>query len=214
MSWNHAAWILGAYILGSVSFADIIGRGLKGIDLRTVGSGNLGATNVGRALGGRWGLLVYLLDFLKGLGPVLIAARFLDDPRAFGDTVPLAVLMGGAAVIGHCFPAHLGFRGGKGVATTSGTVLGLSPLVFLVGLACFVVFTKLTRMVAVGSCAAALALPASHAALSGSRVFNDRAELSVFCLYAGLALLVLGRHHTNIAKILRGTESKLGDELE
>ena len=214
MSWNHAAWILGAYLLGSVSFADIVGRAIKGIDLRTVGSGNLGATNAGRALGRKWGLLVYLLDFLKGLAPALIASRLLDDPHAFDDTVPLAVLMGGAAVLGHCFPGHLGFRGGKGVATTSGAVLGLTPLVFVIALISFVLSTMLSRMVAVGSCIAGIAIPCGYVALSGSQVFRNPSELSVFCLYAALALLVLARHHTNIAKVLQGTESKLGDKLE
>ena len=213
MNWTSAAWILGSYLLGSVSFAYLVGKWVSGIDIRTVGSGNLGATNVGRACGRKWGFLVYFLDFLKGLVPVLIAVHLLGDPLLFGEGVPLALLMGGAAVLGHCFPVWLRFKGGKGVATTSGAVLALIPAATLAALGAFLVGVLATKRMAVGSCLAALTLPLAHLLITWPETFDRPRHLAVFWFCSILGILVVVLHRTNIARILDGTEPRIGDGI-
>src|SRR5262249_39201822 len=119
-----------AYLIGAVPFGYLAGR-LKGIDGRKHGSGNVGATNVGRLLGTGWGVLVFVLDFAKGAGPVAVAQFLLPQPEDVpADT--LAVLAGVSAFLGHLFPVYLGFKGGKGVATGAGVVAVLVPLLTLI----------------------------------------------------------------------------------
>ena len=173
-----------------------------------------GATNARRVLGNRWGLLVYLLDFLKGLAPVLAGLHLIEDPLIFGDVIPLAPLMGGAAVVGHCFPPQLGFRGGKGVATGSGAVLALTPLTFVAASLGFGVALAATRMVSVGSCVAALSLPATQLVRDGGETFQSARKLTIFGLYLALAVLVLFLHRSNIGRILRGAEPKIGSKTQ
>src|SRR5688500_3543146 len=115
-----------AYVLGSIPFGLIVGKS-KGVDPRTAGSGNIGATNVGRLLGKRFFLLVFLLDLLKGMLPMLAAKWILRDAPEEPKTYLLWLLVGFTAILGHMFSLFLGFKGGKGVATSSGVVLGLFP---------------------------------------------------------------------------------------
>ena len=153
-----------AYVAGSIPFGLIVGKS-KGIDPRTAGSGNIGATNVGRLLGKRFFILVFLLDLLKGLLPMLLAGALLrsqpDEPLKYA----LWLLVGFAAILGHMYSIFLGMAGGKGVATSSGVVLGLYPFFTYPGLAClllwFVTF-KLTRYVSLASILAALAFPVAY----------------------------------------------------
>ena len=118
MTWEMPL-IVGAYFIGSVPFGYILARAVRGVDIRTVGSGNIGATNVGRIMGRGWGLFVFALDVLKGLLPAYIGKE-LGGPE-------LAVLGGLAVIIGHNWPIFLGFRGGKGVATSCGVLLAVFP---------------------------------------------------------------------------------------
>ena len=119
--------VLGGYLAGSIPFGYLVAYAKRGIDIRTVGSGNLGATNVGRTLGFRYFLLVLLLDLLKGFLPTLGFPLLLT--RLTGSCpVDLPVLLALAAILGHNFPIYLGFRGGKGVATSLGGVLALDPI--------------------------------------------------------------------------------------
>ena len=120
-----AIFLIGAYLLGSVSFGILIAAA-HGIDLRKVGSGNIGATNLSRALGRRWAYVCFILDLAKGLLPTLAAGVWLGEN---GTTMALIaqLAVGCAAIIGHVFPVYLGFKGGKGVATSFGVALGLWP---------------------------------------------------------------------------------------
>ena len=180
-----------------------------------MGSGNLGATNVGRALGRRFGIAVYFLDFAKGLAPVLIARHALCDPHLFGGRVPLALVMGIAAILGHCFPVWLGFRGGKGVATASGVVMALTPWTALIGFAVFAIALVTTRIVSVGSCLAALTLPIGFLLTEGpSDVWADPARKTILIAYAALALLVVFLHRANIRRLIAGEENKIGKKKE
>lgn len=208
VAWS--CWLVGAYLLGSVSFALILGK-MKGIDIRTIGSGNVGATNVGRALGKKWGILCFLLDLLKGLVPVL--GYRLSAGEIGGTTgVFMWIAVAAAAVLGHVFPVFLRFKGGKGVATSFGAVLGFWPALTLAGLAGLLVWyvtVKLSSYVALGSVLAAIALPIL-ALLIGMSWGIPLDELLVLVgMAALLSLLVVVRHKSNIARMLAGTESKV-----
>ncbi|HMS16186.1 MAG TPA: glycerol-3-phosphate 1-O-acyltransferase PlsY [Planctomycetota bacterium] len=202
------ALILGSYLLGSVSFAAIVASKARGIDLRSVGSGNLGATNVGRTLGKSWGLLVYVLDLLKGLLPVLLAEAFFETEWAFG-TIPVPVLCAAAALLGHCFPIFYGFRGGKGVATASGIILAHSAFTLLAVLASFVVGLLASRMVSVGSMLGAVVLPVAYLAIERRHAL-EMPNLAWLTLYLLMGILVIVLHRSNIQRIVEGTEHRIG----
>ena len=125
-----AAWILGAYLVGGIPFGYLIGR-MRGVDVRTVGTKNIGATNVFRTVGKKWGLVAFVCDVLKGLVPTLLAKRFAADP----SWLPLAV--GVACVVGHMLTPYMKFKGGKGVATAFGMLIGLVPALVGVAFALF-----------------------------------------------------------------------------
>ena len=208
-------WVLIAYVCGSIPFGLIIGLA-RGVDIRKHGSGNLGTTNVGRVLGKKWGILCFVLDVLKGFGPVLGAGLALGfagrNDLATADAWRwLAVAV--AAVVGHIFPVWLAFKGGKGVATGLGVLLAFWPLLTLPGVAAFVtwiVVVKIWRYVSLASIAGAVSLPIYFVIVS---IFTKPptgtlvAFLSVSVL---LALLVVVRHRSNIARLRAGTESKIG----
>jgi acyl-phosphate glycerol 3-phosphate acyltransferase len=139
-----------SYLIGSVPFGYLVGR-WRGVDVLTAGSGNIGATNVGRLLGRPFGILVFVLDFLKGALPVLLA--MIADPYANGPSPAIAgVIAGIAAFLGHLFPLFLGFRGGKGVATGAGIVLVLLPLPTLAALFFWLTIASATRYVSLPCC--------------------------------------------------------------
>lgn len=207
----EVAWILAAvvaYLLGAVPFGLLIGRALKGIDLREHGSGNLGATNALRVLGKPLGALVLLLDAGKGCVPVLLFPWLLT---ALGWAPPawLATLLAGLAVLGHVFPVYLGFKGGKGVATSAGAFAALHPLAFAAALGTFAVTVAAFRYVSLGSVLAAVALPVAAVAVDGpSHALGP--ELTRTVLFGLVGVLVIVRHRTNMGRLLSGTESRLG----
>ncbi len=183
---------LAGYGLGSIPFGLLLTQWAGAGDIRTIGSGNIGATNVLRT--GRKGLALatLLLDVAKGALPTMLGLAWLG---------PLgAVLAGAGAILGHCYPVWLGFRGGKGVATAAGVVLGLTPVLFLVILAAFIVVVYATRWVSLGSIAAACLAP-----LAAWFVGNGPAAL----LYLLVAALVVLKHRQNIGRLLRGEENRL-----
>lgn len=199
--------ILGAYLLGAVPFAYIVTKAVAGIDIRTVGSGNVGATNVGRVLGRKWAVTVFVLDVLKGFLPVLVARLMqATTPGAVEPSLGV-VLTGLAAICGHNWPVYLKFKGGKGVATTCGVFLALFPLGLLISLAAWGLSLWITRYVSVSSIIGAAAIFVTALLLQKSP-FGEGKCLTVF---AGIAaLLGIIRHHSNIRRLLNGTEPKVG----
>jgi len=177
-----------------------LARFLRGIDLRSVGSGNIGATNTMRALGRGWGLLAFACDFGKGWLPVGGFAVWAAGPE---ELQVARLLCGTAAVLGHCFPLYLRFRGGKGVATGCGGIVAVDPLVFiaagLVWLGALAVF----RYVSLSSMLMGLAFPLG----AWWRQPEDRPFLLGCAL---LAVLILARHRTNVTRLLAGDEPKVG----
>lgn len=197
-----AAWaaVLVSYLVGAIPFGLVLVRLVKGIDIRSVGSGNIGATNAARAGGRGLGIAVFLCDLGKGWVAPEVFAPALGRP---GDDL-VAVLCGAAAVLGHCFPLWLGFRGGKGVATGCGALVALDARIFLVGGAVWLVTVGLTRFVGLASILMGVAFPVAAWALVG----EARPEL---VWGAGLlTVLILLRHRSNISRMLSGTEPKMG----
>jgi acyl phosphate:glycerol-3-phosphate acyltransferase len=208
-AWQTIAVATLSYLLGSVSFAWILAKKIAGVDLRTVGSGNLGATNAGRLLGRKWAIVIYLLDFSKGFVPVIVLRRAFGDPSG-PATVPVSIVAGLAAFLGHCLPIWHGFRGGKGVATASGVITALTPraaaLVFLI----FGLAVALSRRISVGSVAGAAALPLVHFLLRENSATNELAASWTLALYGVLAIVVIFRHRQNLRRLVRGEEPRIG----
>ena len=194
-------WALASsYLIGSIPTAYLVVRGLKRVDIRTVGSGNVGATNVTRVAGVWAGVAVLCLDMLKGAVATLGLARWMVD----APTVTGQLACGLMAVVGHCFPIALGFRGGKGVATTIGVVLTTMPAVASVCLLIWLISFAMWRYVSVSSLAAAGTLPTTQ--------LLTHAPWSDVCLGAILAGLIILRHRDNIERLRRGTEHRMGHQ--
>ncbi|MFT7619723.1 MAG: glycerol-3-phosphate acyltransferase PlsY [Planctomycetota bacterium] len=199
-----AIWCIAAYLVGSISWSYIFTWKLKGYDLRTYGSGNLGATNAGRLLGKKWAVIIYLLDFGKGVFGTCAGVYFTDELSWNGIYVP--IVGGFLTVIGHIFPFYLNFKGGKGVATGSGVVFALAPWTGLCALGVWVVVSFLTRLVSAASVLSAISLPIWYPLLAKSQ--DDPLFWSFESFLIAVALLVTVMHHTNIKRILRGEEDK------
>jgi glycerol-3-phosphate acyltransferase PlsY len=180
-----------AYLLGGIPFGFLFYRMRGGRDIRSVGSGNIGATNVTRAAGLAIGILTLLLDAAKGSVGVLLGLAATGD-RGW------AAAAGMAAVVGHCFPPYLWFRGGKGVATGLGAFLLLDPFAMGFALVAFALGLGVARRVAVGSILASLTFPVA-AWLRGGAL-----DVALWSTVAGLLIIV--RHHDNIRRILQGDE--------
>lgn len=189
-----------SYLIGSIPFGLVLVRLVKGIDIRDVGSGNIGATNAARAGGRGLGLAVFFCDLAKGwIAPALFAAQL---GRAGDDR--LAVACGAAAVLGHCFPLYLRFRGGKGVATGCGALVALDYRVFLAGGAVWILSAAATRYAGLSSILMGAAFPLAAWWLLG----DTRPEVAVGAVL--LTALILLRHRSNISRMLAGTEPKMG----
>jgi glycerol-3-phosphate acyltransferase PlsY len=199
--------IVGSYLLGALPFGLVIGLVFGGVDIREIGSGNIGATNVGRAMGRPFALLAFLLDYAKGWGPAaLIGPAVASSPER---ALLLAVLCGVAAACGHCWPVYLRFRGGKGVATTAGAMLGLDWVVFLGGGLIWLITTALFRMVGLSSLVMGLAFPLL-AWIRYDR--HDPGEYGIEVVFGAgaLCLLIFVRHRANIVRMLAGEEPRIG----
>lgn len=195
-----------SYLVGAIPWSLLVTRWRKGIDLRTVGSGNLGATNTFRALGAKWGAAVLVLDIGKGAAATFGLARLrLDTPPLGAEN--LALCAGLAAILGHIFPVYVGFRGGKGIATTAGAFLGLQPAACGLAFAAFGVGILASRgIVSVGSLCAAITLPVAVCAFEVRSGSPSALQIGVA---TALAVLIVLKHTPNIARLRRGQEKSL-----
>ena len=187
-----ALCMAGAFLLGSVPFGLVIAKTIKGIDPRKAGSGNIGSTNVARLCGWPCGVLTLFCDIMKGTLPVLIAVHVLPDQF-------LQSLVALAAVMGHIKSPFLGFKGGKGVATTIGALIPLAFLPLLCSVVCFFVVVFITRYVSLSSMTMSVALVVFYAVFG----YWELMPLGVV-----LAAMIIWAHRTNIKRLLRGEESK------
>jgi len=191
-----SACIMGSYLLGAIPFGLFFGKALGGVDVRDVGSRNIGATNVLRAAGKKAALFTLLADCIKGLVPVLIAARIFSD-----DTV--TALSGIAAIAGHNFPVYLRFKGGKGVATSFGVVLAVAPWTGLVCLLTWAASAAVWRYSSLSALIAFALYPLFTFAFHG-----DSRPLSILSLF--VFGMIYYRHRENIQRLIAGTETKIG----
>jgi glycerol-3-phosphate acyltransferase PlsY len=187
-----------SYLLGSVSFATLVVRAFRGLDVREEGSRNAGAMNVLRTAGGRLAVCTLLLDVAKGAAAVLAMGWLTADPAWRGGAAV-------AVIVGHVFPVWFAFRGGKGVATALGAFLVLAPLAALSATVVFAAVVVATRLVSLGSLTAAGLLP-----LATGLVFGAPDE--VVLAAAAATVLIIAAHRKNIARLVVGTERRLGDE--
>jgi len=191
------------YLSGSLPWGLWLGRWFKGVDVRTLGSRNLGATNVYRSLGPPLGLLTLALDIAKGALPVAIVPG-LSFTRDFpGGREWCMVTVALAAVCGHVWTCFAGFRGGKGMATTAGTLLSLAPMAFGVLAVVFVATVALTRYISLGSVLGSVAFAVALALAPHGGVRSP-----TFVVGAALALVVIVRHRENLSRLVRGTERR------
>ena len=190
---------LAAYLIGSLSFAVIVSRAMGLHDPRTYGSGNPGATNVLRSGNKPAAVITLLLDALKGYVPVLLADQF--GPR-FGLGEGTVALVGLGAFLGHLWPLFFGFKGGKGVATAAGVLLGINPWLGLATVATWVIIAAFFRYSSLAAIVAAIFAPFYQLLIWGGGPVAGTVTV--------MGLLLVWRHSANIRKLLKGTESKLG----
>jgi acyl phosphate:glycerol-3-phosphate acyltransferase len=191
-------WLLASYLLGAIPTSHIVSRTIARIDLRQHGSGNLGATNLYRVLGWKYAAPVALFDIAKGAVPVLLFAPQASRSELF------AVACGVAAILGHVFSVFVGFKGGKGVATAAGVMLGLTPLALAVAALVWAVVVRVTGYVSLGSIAAAAVLPVAVYLLEQP----NTPELLWIDVLVAAGVIVL--HRKNIQRLLKGTENRFG----
>jgi glycerol-3-phosphate acyltransferase PlsY len=206
-----------SYFLGSIPFGLIVGLA-KGIDPRKAGSGNIGATNVARLLGGKYFALVFTLDLLKSLIPMLIGYFILRRSGLTSSQLDAKhllawLLVGFSAILGHMFPIYIRFKGGKGVATSAGLILGLWPYYTLPALIAFIVFLIVFftwRYVSLASIASALSFPLAYLIFAIAfrwPLTNQQLPLLIFAII--VAALIVYKHRTNIARLRAGTEQPI-----
>ena len=201
---NVIAATVASYLIGAIPFGFLLVKAVRGEDIRKHGSGNIGATNVGRVLGWRWFPLVFALDFVKGAAPVWLARLFIEPPEGWLQD-DVAILAGLAAIVGHMFPIFLGFRGGKGVATSAGVTCMLLPWPFAAALVAWLIIFLPTRYVSLSSLAAAVVLVLSQIVWTWPDSFGPEDRNLTFFAIAGAALVVV-RHRANIVRLWNGTE--------
>lgn len=196
-----------AYLLGSIPAGFLVAKA-KGIDIRTVGSGNMGATNVFRVLGKPAGIVVLIIDGLKGF----VAAAWACDALVVALNVPAGqiethhVIAGIFAVLGHNYTCWLGFKGGKGIATTAGVYFALAPLAAGAALATWILFVVMTRYVSVASIMAAIALPIA--------VWLTERSVLLGIVTTALGALAVFKHKKNIQRLMNGTENRIGKRVQ
>jgi glycerol-3-phosphate acyltransferase PlsY len=202
---TFAVLLVGSYLVGSIPFGYLAGR-IVGIDIRQAGSGNIGATNVVRVLGKGYGYPVFALDVLKGFGAVKISMLMAPGrPPEWNSPEIFGILAAISSVLGHLYPPWLKFKGGKGVATSAGALLALTPIATVIGVAIWIIVFWLTRYVSLASIIAAVVLPIVIL------VFNSQDQNKgkpLFYSSACVAGVVIWRHRSNLSRLIRGTEPR------
>ncbi|GAB1429524.1 glycerol-3-phosphate 1-O-acyltransferase PlsY [Ignavibacteria bacterium] len=203
-----------SYLIGSIPSGVIISRLLFGFDIRDKGSGNMGSTNVFRVLGAKWGIVVQLLDILKGVIAVAIISRIFsgempfDNRTPFEDATVIKLIAGAAAVIGHIWSVFVRFRGGKGINTAAGMLVAIAPLDVGVALGFFLLTFFLSGYVSLGSMMAAITLPSFMCFRYNILHDNIPGYHTIIFFTIGVSLLVIYTHRSNISRLAHGTENR------
>ena len=212
-----AGLLVAAYLIGSIPFSFLVVRIMTGEDIRTVGSRNVGATNVSRSFGNLPGIIALLLDMTKGFAAVMLAKWLTSsaywplpagiDPSPIHSRVFWIALSGLVAVLGHIFPVWLRFHGGKGVATAAGVFLALEPVALLAAAIVFAIVVIATRFVSLASIASAASVPVFLRFLTHSSFWAIIISMLI-------ALIIIVKHHSNIARLAQGRERRMGEKKE
>jgi glycerol-3-phosphate acyltransferase PlsY len=213
---NLAIVVLLSYIIGSIPTSIILSKWLHGFDIRTKGSGNAGGTNVFRVLGWKSGVFVMAVDMGKGAIATALISRLFWDPSLpfynrtpFDDFTVIQMICGGMAIVGHIWTVFAGFKGGKGIATGAGMLIGMAPTEFAISIGVFLLVFWAYKYVSLGSIAGAVAFPLSL--FVRHNIFGDEIHsyktLIVFSL--SVAILLVYSHRQNIKRLIEGTEKKI-----
>ena len=193
--------VLIAYILGSIPTSYIMGKLVKGIDIRDFGSGNVGATNALRILGTKYGVSALVIDMLKGFIAIFIGKLLINEPANL-----ILILIGLAAILGHIFTIFLKFKGGKGVATSAGVFLALTPIAFSIAFLVFILIVAISKYVSLGSIIASIVLLVAEIIIN---LQNSFADIEVLIMTVVIAFFVIIRHKANIIRLKNGNENKI-----
>lgn len=199
-----------SYLSGSIPFGLLIGKTVKGIDLREHGSGNIGATNAGRVLGAKWGLICLALDAMKGFLPVAYLSTLILGGEASGGPQVLSAV---ATIVGHMFPCWLGFRGGKGVATSLGVAAVLSPYGLLTAIVTFAATFGIWRIVSLSSMCAAIAFGSCQLVMLSPNPFKA-STLGQAIFAIAVPLLIIIQHRSNLRRLIKGEEPRFTSKKE
>lgn len=208
--------VLLSYIVGSIPTSVMLSKWRHGFDIRSKGSGNAGGTNVFRVLGWKSGMFVIIVDALKGVIATTVVARLFWDPTLpfynhtpFDDFTIIQMICGGAAVIGHVWTMFAGFKGGKGIATGSGMLIGIAPTEFAISIAVFLIFLYAFKYVSLGSIMAAASFPLSL--IIRYNILSDEIHSYKTLVFfsTGIALFLIYSHRANIKRLIEGTERKI-----
>lgn len=205
MAFNIVVAII-AYLIGSINFSVIFSKKMAGFDVREKGSGNAGTTNMLRSVGKKAAAITLICDILKGVVAILIA-MFIAWAFKVENASLLVQISGIAVVLGHAFPIFFGFKGGKGVATSLGILIMSNWQIGLICLVFGVVLIALTRMVSLGSCAAAVLFPVLTLFINEHYIVSQGSSYLIYSII--LAVIVLFNHRSNIQRILSGKENKI-----
>lgn len=204
-----------SYLIGSIPTSIIVAKAMRGIDIRQHGSGNAGGTNAIRVLGWKAGVLVILIDIAKGLLATMVIARLMQGPIPFENRTPfddftlVQIIAGCAAILGHVWTVFAGFRGGKGIATAGGMLLGVAPVEVAVSFGVFLLVFLLTQYVSLGSLSAAVTFPLSMFLRENVFMVNVDGYNTLIFFSVGVSLLVIYTHRSNIGRLLKGTENRI-----
>jgi acyl phosphate:glycerol-3-phosphate acyltransferase len=210
-----ATIIILAYLIGSIPTSIIVSKAVKGIDIREHGSGNAGGTNVMRVLGWKYGILVIILDALKGVLAVIVVARLhygampFQNQTPFDDFTLVQIIAGIAAVCGHIWTIFAGFKGGKGIATALGMLLMIVTIDMLIAIGIFVLVVTISRYVSLGSILGAIAVPLTL--VVRENIFNVHIPgyKTILPFLIIVSLLVIYTHRKNVIRLINGSENKL-----
>lgn len=204
-----------SYLVGSIPTSIIVARNRRGIDIRQHGSGNAGGTNVFRVLGWKAGVFVIVADMAKGLVATMLISRLMYGPIPFANKTPfddftvVQIIAGCAAILGHVWTLFAGFRGGKGIATAGGMLLGISPVEVAVSLGVFLIVLLISQYVSLGSLSAAVSFPLTMFLRENVFMVEISGYHTLIYFSIAISLLIFFTHRTNIKRLLAGTENRI-----
>lgn len=204
-----------SYLVGSIPTSIIVARARRGIDIRQHGSGNAGGTNVIRVLGWKAGVFVIAMDIAKGLFATMVIARLMYGPIPFDNQTPfddftlVQIIAGCAAILGHIWTLFAGFRGGKGLATAGGMLIGVAPVEVAISFGVFAIVFLISHYVSLGSLSAAVAFPLTMFFRENVFMVNIEGYNTLIFFSIGVSLLIIYTHRSNIKRLLKGTENRI-----